>query len=178
MDAITSGFRTNIDDRIADTLGFGEKDVLLARDAERERVDKGVLRVTGLEGHFAADGGHAETIAVVRDPPDDPVQDAPVCRLLRRYFYLFRAVRRLPPGGSDFAKAQGIENGDGSRTHGENIAEDPADSRRSSLEGFNVAWMIVGFDFEGGNQAVANIDDTGIFAGSLNDQFAARGQAL
>ncbi len=38
--------------------------------------------------------------------------------------------------------------------------------------------MIVRFDFEGAGPAVADIDDAGIFARSLDDQLAARGQTL
>jgi len=36
----------------------------------------------------------------------------------------------------------------------------------------------VGFDFEGGDEAVADVDDAGIFTGALDDELAASGQAL
>jgi hypothetical protein len=38
--------------------------------------------------------------------------------------------------------------------------------------------MIVRFDFESGDEAIADVYDPGIFAGALHDEFAARGQAL
>src|SRR5260370_3241793 len=38
--------------------------------------------------------------------------------------------------------------------------------------------MIVRFDLEGGDQAVADIDDAGVFARALHDELAPRGQAL
>src|SRR5882762_80150 len=38
--------------------------------------------------------------------------------------------------------------------------------------------MVVRFDFEGGDEAVTNVDDAGVFARALHDELAARGQAL
>src|SRR5260221_9134328 len=38
--------------------------------------------------------------------------------------------------------------------------------------------MIVRFDFEGGNEAVADVHDAGVFARTLHDEFAACGQAF
>ena len=38
--------------------------------------------------------------------------------------------------------------------------------------------MVVRFDFESGDQAVANVDDAGVFSRSLDDQLAADRQAL
>ncbi len=38
--------------------------------------------------------------------------------------------------------------------------------------------MIVRFDFEGGDEAVANVHNAGVFTGALHNEFAARGQAL
>ena len=38
--------------------------------------------------------------------------------------------------------------------------------------------MVVRFNLERGDQAVANVHDTGVFAGALHDELAARRQAL
>src|SRR5260370_17839026 len=38
--------------------------------------------------------------------------------------------------------------------------------------------MVVRFDFEGGDQAVTDVNDAGVFARALHDELAARGQAL
>ena len=118
------------------------------------------MRVAGLEGDFAADGGHAETIAVVGDAADDAIEDAAI------------------GGGVEFggvfsrnncAEAQRIEHGDGARAHGENVAEDAADAGGRALKRLDVAGMIVRFDFEGGDEAVADVHDAGVFAGALHD---------
>jgi hypothetical protein len=119
-----------------------------------------ILRVAGLEGDFAADGGNAEAVAVVGDAADDAIEDAAVGGGFR-----FGGVF----AGDDFAEAEGIEDRDGARAHGEDVAEDAANAGGGSLEGFDVAGMIVGFDFERGDEAIADVDDAGIFAGALDD---------
>jgi len=66
----------------------------------------------------------------------------------------------------------------GRGAHGENIAEDSTDASGGALEGLDVTRMIVRFDFESGYETVANVHDTGVFARTLHDELAARGQAL
>ena len=80
--------------------------------------------------------------------------------------------------GRDRAKAERIENGDRTRAHGENVAQDAANAGGRALEGFNVTGMIVRFDFEGSDKAIADVHNAGVFARTLHDEFAARGEAL
>ncbi len=127
------------------------------------------MRVAGLEADFAANCGHAETISVVADAADDAVENASIfCSVLGRSIFVWR----------DFAEAERIENGNWPRAHRENVAEDSADSCGRALEWLDVARVIVRFDFEGGNEAVADVHDAGIFSGALYDEFAARGKTL
>jgi hypothetical protein len=90
---------------------------------------------------------------------------------MRRFFSRVLARR-------DLAEAQRIEDRDGARAHSENIAQDAADASGRSLERLNVTRMIVGFDFEGRDKAVADVHDTGVFTRALHDKLAACGQAL
>ncbi len=78
----------------------------------------------------------------------------------------------------DGAEAKRVENGDGAGTHGENVAENAADASGGALERFDVAGMIVRFDLEGGDEAAADVHNAGVFARTLHDELAARGQAL
>ena len=79
---------------------------------------------------------------------------------------------------SSRAEAEGIHDGERTRAHGEDVAEDAADAGGCSLIGLDVAGMVVRFDFEGAGPAVADVDDARVLAGSLHDELAARGQAL
>src|SRR5437899_2587792 len=67
---------------------------------------------------------------------------------------------------------------DGARAHGENVAQDSADAGGGALERLDVTGMIVRFNLEGRDEAVADVHDTGVFSGALHDQLAARRQAL
>src|SRR5262249_7114112 len=121
------------------------------------------------EGDFAADGGDAEAIAVVADAADDAIEDAAI---FGRIFW-GRALT-----GCDFAEAERVEHGDRASTHGENVAQDAADTGRRALEGFDGGGVVVGLDLESGDEAVTDIDYPGVFAGPLYDEFAACGQSL
>ncbi len=156
--------RADVDDGIANARGLGVEDLFLAADAEGEDVDERVAVVATLEDAFAADGGDAEAVAVVRDAADDAGEDAPVARA---------GFRAIEP-----AEAERIHDGDGPRAHGEDVAQDAADAGGRALEGLDEAGVIVRFDLEGDDVAAADIDDAGVFARALDDELAARGQLL
>src|SRR5262249_55538518 len=137
-----AGFCPDVDDGIADSLRFREKNFFFARDAERERVDERILRVARLETDFAADRRHAETIAVEADTANDAIETAAI---------LSSVFIRGVVACRDFTEAERIENRDRSRAHGKNVAQDSADAGGRALEWFDVARMIVRFDFERGN---------------------------
>src|SRR5208282_4380895 len=80
--------------------------------------------------------------------------------------------------GRDWAEAQGIHYCYWPCAHGENVAEDSSHAGGCALEGFDEAGVIVRFDFEGAGPAVADVDDAGVFAWSLQHALAARGQAF
>ena len=85
----------------------------------------------------------------------------------------------LTPGvGRDRTEAQRIEHRDRTRAHGENVAQDSAHAGGRALKRLNKTRMVVRLDFENGDEAVADIDHAGIFAGTLHHVRAARGQAL
>ena len=73
MDAVAAGFGADVDDGVADAGGSGVEDFVFAADAEREDVDQRIAGVAGFEDGLAADGGDAETVAIVGDAFDDAV---------------------------------------------------------------------------------------------------------
>src|ERR1022692_859701 len=76
------------------------------------------------------------------------------------------------------AEAEGIHDGDGARAHGEDVAQDAADTGGRALQGLDEAGVIVRLDFESDDVAAADIDDAGVLAGALHHQLAARRQLL
>ena len=78
VDAVAAGFRSDVDDRIADAGGARVEDFVLFADAEREDVDQRIAGVAVFEDAFAADGGHAEAVAVMRDAARPRRQNAEI----------------------------------------------------------------------------------------------------
>src|SRR5712691_7890960 len=136
MNSVAACFCADVDHRIADAFGFGEKNFFLFGDAECESIDERILRIARLEADFAANRRDAKTISVASDSANYAVEDAAVFR-----GFFFPGVLAC----SDLAESQGIQDGYGAGAHGENVAKDAADAGRRALEGFDVAWMIVRF---------------------------------
>ena len=71
-DPVAAGLRAEIDDRVPDAGRLGIEDGVGARQADRHGIDQDVAVVALVEDHGAADGRHAETVAVAADAGDDP----------------------------------------------------------------------------------------------------------
>jgi len=78
VNPVATCFCADVDHRIADAFRFGEENLFLFGDAQRERIDQRILRVARLKADLAADGGNAETISVTPDSTNYAVEDAAV----------------------------------------------------------------------------------------------------
>ena len=116
----------------------------------------------GLAGH----GRHPDTVAIAANPGDHARHQA----------------ARL--GMARIAEAQRIDQRDWPRAHRKNVAQNAADTGRRALVGFDIGRVVVALHFEDRRLTVANIDNAGILARSLDDmlvlgrefgQMAARG---
>src|SRR5207253_2585835 len=154
--------------RIPHSARASEEEVFFSGDAQRQHVHQRVLSVAGLELNFAANGGHAEAVAIERDAADHTVEDAAI------------APDGLGAGvivRDDGPEAQRVEHSDGPGAHGEDVAQDAADAGRGALERFNVARVVVRLDLEHSAQAVADLDHTGVLSRALQHLRAASWQA-
>src|SRR5690606_37336879 len=70
-----------------------------------------------------------------------------------------RAVHRTEP--------QRVHQRNRARAHGEDVADDAADTGRGSLVGLDEGRMVVGFDLEDRGESVADIHSSRILAGAL-----------
>src|SRR5262249_38919474 len=64
------------------------------------------------------------------------------------------------------------------RSHGEDVAQNSTDASGCALKRLDEGRVIVRFDFEGAGPAIADVDDAGIFSGSLHYALAPRGKPL
>ena len=143
-DAVAAGARPEQHALVAGAGGVGELDVLVAHDADRERVDERVALVDGVEHRLAADVRQAQAVAVEADAARHAVHHA--CGV----------------GVVDGAEAQLVHDGDGARAHRDDVAHDAADAGRGALERLNVAGVVVALDLEGDGPALADVDDAGV----------------
>ena len=159
-DAVATGLGTEIDDGQADALGFRQEDAVALGDAEGKGVDEAIAVVAGVEADFAADGRHAEGVAVAADTGDDAGHQVAGLGVVR------------------LAEGQRVHGGDRPGAHGEHVAENAADTGRRALIGLDVGRVVVALHLEDGDVAVADVDDAGIFAGSDDDLVALGRQRL
>ena len=159
VDAVAARLRAEINDRPADARGLGVENLVAARDAHRHGVDENIAVVAAVEIHRAADGRHAERIAVAADAGHHAFQQMARARMRRR------------------AEAQQIEAGDRPRPHGEHVAQNSADTRGRTLIRLDERGMVVALHLEDAGLAVADVDDAGVFARPLNHPGSLRRQA-
>ena len=117
------------------------EDAVGARDAAGEGVDEDVAVVARVELHLAADGGHADAVAVAADAGDDAAEQLGRARVVGA------------------AEAERVEARDGPRAHGEDVAQDAADARRRPLVRLDEARVVVRLHLEDGREPVADVDD-------------------
>ena len=119
-------------------------------------LTSGLPSYDAVDHDLAADGGHADAVAVPADAADDAL----------------REVSRA--GRVERAEAQAVEQGDGSRTHGEDVAQDAADAGRGTLEGLDRAGMVVALDLHDDGVAVADVDRAGVLLAGADQHARAR----
>jgi hypothetical protein len=129
-DAVAAGLGAEIDHRQADALGFGVEDLVRLGDAGGMALTRHVAVVARVELDLAADGGHAEGVAVAADAGDHAGDEVAGLRVIRR------------------AEAQRVHRRDGPRAHGEDVAQDAADAGRRALVGLDVGGVVVAFHLE------------------------------
>ena len=145
-DAVAPGACAEQHDLVADPASVGQMQVLVAEDADRERVDERVGLVDRVEPGLAADIGKAEAVAVEADAAHDAGQHAGGV------------------GVVDGAETEGVHDGDGPRAHRDDVAHDAADAGGRALERLNVARVVVALDLERDRPALADIHHAGVLA--------------
>ena len=154
VDAVATGVGSDEHDEVADSGRRRTHDLLVFDDSNAHRVDERVAVVLLVEIDIAGDRRNAEAIAVSADTAHDAVEQILVALAV------------------EWAEAQRVEQRDRPCTHREDVAHNAADAGCSTFVGLNRRWMVVRFDLEDDGQAIADIDRSGVFAGSLKNSLA------
>ncbi len=75
-------------------------------------------------------------------------------------------------------EAQAVEQRHGASTHRDDVTEDSSHSRRGTLERLDSRGVVVALDLERDREALAEIEDAGVLAWSLEHASTGRGQTL
>jgi alanine-synthesizing transaminase len=130
----------------------------VADEADRHDVDEDVPVVRRVEERRPAHGRDADAVAVAADAADDAVDESVHPRRLR------------------VAEEERVEDGDGARAHREDVAQDPADSRRGPLVGLDERRVVVRLHLEDDREALPDVDSPRVLARPLDDPLPGRRQ--
>ena len=124
-------------------------------------IDQGIDLKTIVKKDLTAHGRNSEGISIIADSFDNTAHE---------------------PAGFGVVwipKAQAVQLGNGSGSHGENIPVDTTHAGGSALVGLDRRRVIVRFDFESAGQAIADIHQPRIFFPRLGQHaFAVLGQGF
>ena len=147
-DAVAPGARTQQHGQVSRARGDAEHESLGRQRTHAQHVDQGILGVAGIEGQLAPDGGHTDGVAVARDAADHTLDEPALASVVGR------------------PEEQRVHHGQRARPHGEDVAQDPADSGRRSLVGLDGRGVVVALDPHGYRDAVAGVDHPSVLTGS------------
>ena len=154
-DPVAARRRAVEDDELARDGRLRAHEPLDRQQPDAHRVDEAVVAVRLVEDRLAADRRDADAVPVVADAAD--------------------RAGEVPVG---LREAQAVEERDGPRAHRDDVAQDPADARRRSLERLHGRRVVVALDLEGDREPVAEIEDARVLARALQDARTRRRQPL
>ena len=149
VDPVAPRLGPDVDEGVAHPVGPRPEDPRPRRESDAEDVDEGVPRVRGRDRDLPPDRRTPEAVPVMRDAGHHAAQEVTALGIVER------------------SEPEGVEEGDGTRAHREDIAEDAAHARRRPLERLDERRVVVALDLEREGQAVADIDHAGVLARPL-----------
>ena len=159
---ITAGLGTDIENGVPHTLGSTAGDLLVTEDAQAEGVHQRVATIGLVKIDLSGHGRKSDAVAVVGDAGDDTREEAAIGL----------GLFCVPLDG---AETEGIHEEHGTRSHGEDVADDAADTGGRTLEGLDSAGVIVTLDLERHGPSVTDVNDAGILLTRLNQNAGASG---
>src|SRR5262249_35258033 len=158
MDSVSPRLCTDVEHGIADPFSAGAEHAIPPHETHRHRVHERVACVFGCETNFAPEIGNAKAVAVPADPRDHAFDEPPRARII------------------GLGEPERVEDGDRTRPHREDVAQDPANSGGSALERLDERRMVVALDLEDEGEIVTDVDDTGVLPGALEDMHGVGGE--
>ena len=150
-DAVSARGGSDQDRHLSGCSRGGLDDAVQPHQAQTEGVYKGVFIVGRVVGRLASNRRHAHAVAVIADPPYDPVREPP------------RASCALS------AEEQPVHGGGGSCAHRKYVPDYSPYARGRPLIWLDRGWVVMAFYLEGCTPTVSHVDDAGVLSGALDD---------
>ena len=151
MNTVPTGARPDGEQHVAHALCRSFDEILLLEHAHAHRIDEWIAAIAGREIDLAAERRHPDAIAVIADATHHAGEQIAITRIVER------------------SEPQAVQEGDGARAHREDVAQDAARAGGCSLIRLDGRRVVMGFDFERDRPAARQSQDTGVFAGALDD---------
>src|ERR1700722_18601989 len=110
MNPIPAGPCSDRDDRVSDAFGTRPNHLVLTQYPHAHRIDERVAGIGIVEHDLAGHRWNPDAIPVVPNPADDPREEVAHPRAVER------------------SKTERVQQRDRPRSHGEDVAENPADA--------------------------------------------------
>src|SRR5204863_9827117 len=121
--AVAPGPGAHVENWIANARGFAKENLIVSDQSDRKDVNHGIQCVGVVKRDFAADGGHAERIAVVRNSGHYTGKQRTIAPAV------FRVVERSKP--------QTVQSREGARAHCKDVTQNSSHAGSGALERFN-----------------------------------------
>src|ERR1700730_7143821 len=159
VDAVTPRVGAHQEHYVSWAASTGTRELFVRHHAHAHRIHDAVVAIYRIEVHLAAHRRDADAVAIAADTRDHPVEE----------MLLMRLVERSEP--------QRGEKCDRPCSHGEDVAQDPADTGGGALGGLDGAGMVVRLDLEDAGQPLTDVHRTGVLTRALEHLRSASGQA-
>ena len=150
VNAIATCLCADVEDRVANAFRDAEEEVVGLGYSHGESVDQDVPVVARVELNFPTDRRDSDAVSITADARDHTLEQ----------MWCFRMLGSAEP--------QRVQGSDGTRTHGEDITQNAPDTGRRALIRLDIRRVIVGFHFEDGAKAVADVDRSSVFSRTLH----------
>src|SRR5437870_603006 len=148
VDSVAAGIRSHEHQAVAGAFGPSPHELIGSHEADAHRVDQRVVHIAILEIDLTADGWDSDAVAVTAYAGDNAFDVSP--RFLGR------------------TKTQRVEKSDGSRAHGDHVADDSADTGRCSLVRLDGRRVVVRLDLENDGPPLADADRASVLTRALH----------
>ena len=160
MNAVSSGRRAKVQNRIPNSACRGGCDLIHFEDSNTHRIDQRVTGIIRMEIDFPTHRRNSYAVAITGDPFHNVLKQVAIF------------LHHIIGGRSIFqrTKPERIKQSDWAGTHGQDVTDNASNSSGGSLIWLHVGRVIVGFDLHRNPISIAKGNHAGVFKAASFDR--------